>query len=148
MIIHHKYKKAKSVTRKTRALYVMKLCCLECNLSFYQLAFLLIVGNELFVIVFRIFCLHSFGVKHKRQSLSWITSLFFEIATLSGEIFIYSSPVVTIMLLFKNVTFQCTLFQPEHFTASTVALQRFHASKEAVISYAAISDDLCFVLPR
>ncbi|XP_029186645.2 uncharacterized protein LOC114954260 [Acropora millepora] len=37
--------------------------------------------------------------------------------------------------------------QPEHFTASTVALQRFHASKEAVICYAAISDDLCFVLP-
>ncbi|XP_068712086.1 uncharacterized protein C18orf63-like [Montipora foliosa] len=37
--------------------------------------------------------------------------------------------------------------KPEHFTASTSALERFYTSKEAVIGDAAISDDLCFVLP-
>ncbi|KAL9974439.1 hypothetical protein ACROYT_G011469 [Oculina patagonica] len=37
--------------------------------------------------------------------------------------------------------------KPEHFTASTRALQEFNTNSEAMISDAAISDDLCFVLP-
>ncbi|KAJ7383154.1 hypothetical protein OS493_030306 [Desmophyllum pertusum] len=37
--------------------------------------------------------------------------------------------------------------KPEHFTASTRALEEFNTNSEALISDAAISDDLCFVLP-
>lgn len=40
------------------------------------------------------------------------------------------------------------LLQPEHFTASTRALEEFNTNEKAVITDAAISDDLCFVLPR
>ena len=40
------------------------------------------------------------------------------------------------------------LLQPEHFTASTRALEEFNINEKAVITDAAISDDLCFVLPR
>ena len=38
--------------------------------------------------------------------------------------------------------------QPEHFTASTRALDEFKSNSNALINDAAISDDLCFVLPR
>lgn len=40
------------------------------------------------------------------------------------------------------------LLQPEYFTASTRTLEEFNTNEKAVITEAAISDDLCFVLPR
>ena len=45
----------------------------------------------------------------------------------------------------KNIFFG---FQPEHFTASTRALDEFKSNSDALISDAAIVDDLCYVLPR
>ena len=45
----------------------------------------------------------------------------------------------------ENVFFD---FKPEHFTASVRALDEFKSNNDALIKDAAISDDLCFVLPR
>lgn len=45
----------------------------------------------------------------------------------------------------KNVFFD---FKPEHFTASVRALDEFKSNNDTLINDAAISDDLCFVLPR
>ena len=53
------------------------------------------------------------------------------------------------MISFVNAV-NCLFFllQPEHFTASTRALEEFNINEKAVITDAAISDDLCFVFPR